>query len=80
MRAMPRANWPAKWVSCRPVLPSPKRREPWALDKALYRRRNEVERLFRRLKAWRRVFTRYDKTDVMFAAFITVVLTAEALR
>ena len=62
------------------VPPSPKRREPWALDKALYRRRNEVERLFRRLKAWRRVFTRYDKTDVMFAAFITVALIAEALR
>ncbi|MEC5214412.1 hypothetical protein RCH06_003337, partial [Polaromonas sp. CG_9.5] len=25
-------------------------------------------------------FTRYDKTDVMFAAFITVALIAEALR
>ena len=62
------------------VLPNPQRRQPWALDKALYRRRNEVERLFRRLKAWRRVFTRYDKTDVMFAAFITAVLIAEAMR
>ena len=62
------------------VPPNPQRREPWELDKALYRRRNEVERMFRRLKAWRRVFTRYDKTDVMFAAFITVALIAEALR
>ena len=62
------------------VPPSPRRREPWALDKALYRRLNEVERLFRRLKAWCRVFTRYDKTDIMFAAFITVALIAEALR
>jgi len=62
------------------VPPSPKRREPWPLDKAQYRRRNEVERLFRRLKAWRRVFTRYDKTDVMFAAFITLAFIAEALR
>ncbi|MEN9482339.1 MAG: hypothetical protein RJB37_219, partial [Pseudomonadota bacterium] len=26
------------------------------------------------------VFTRYDKLDVMFAAFITVALVAEALR
>jgi hypothetical protein len=26
------------------------------------------------------VFTRYDKLDVMFAAFITVALIAEALR
>ena len=62
------------------VPPNPKRREPWELDKALYRRRNEVERMFRRLKAWRRVFTRYDKLDVMFAAFITVALIAEVLR
>ena len=60
--------------------PNPKRREPWELDKALYRRRNEVERMFRRLKAWRRVFTRYDKLDVMFAAFITVALITEVLR
>jgi transposase len=36
--------------------------------------------MFRRLKAWRRVFTRYDKLDVMFATFITVALIAEALR
>ena len=56
-----------------PVMPpSPTRCEPWLLDKAQYRQRNEVERLFHRLKAWRRVRTRYDKTDVMFAAFITL--------
>ena len=59
---------------------NPKRKHPWTVDKQLYRRRNEVERLFRRLKAWRRVFTRYDKTDVMFAAFITASRIAEALR
>ena len=62
------------------VPPNPKRRQPWDYDKTLYRRRNQVERLFRRLKAWRRVFTRYDKLDVMFAGFITVALIAEALR
>jgi len=62
------------------VPPNPKRRQPWDYDKTLYRRRNQVERLFRRLKAWRRVFTRYDKLDVMFAGFITIALIAEALR
>ena len=62
------------------VPPNPQRKQPWTLDKQSYRRRNEVERLFRRLKAWRRVFTRYDKLDVMFAAFITVALVAEAPR
>ena len=62
------------------VPPNPQRKQPWSLDKERYRRRNEVERLFRRIKAWRRVFTRYDKTDVMFAAFITVAFIAEVLR
>ncbi len=62
------------------VPPNPRRKQPWGLNKQSYRRRNEVEWLFRRLKAWRRVFTRYDKLDVMFAAFITIVLIAEALR
>jgi transposase len=62
------------------VPPNPQRRQPWEYDKRLYRRRNQIERLFRRIKGWRRVFTRYDKLDVMFAAFITVVLIAEALR
>jgi transposase len=32
-----------------PVVPSrPQRLEPWQYDKAMYRRRNEIERLFRR--------------------------------
>lgn len=40
------------------VPPNPKLLQPWDYDKELYRRRNEVERLFRRLKAWRRVSIR----------------------
>lgn len=40
-----------------PVVPSnPNRLEPWEYDRAAYRRRNEIERLFRRLKAYRRIF------------------------
>jgi len=62
------------------VPPNPQRKQHWQYDKKLYKRRNCIERLFRRLKAWRRVFTRYDKLDVMFAGFVTVVLIAEALR
>ena len=39
-----------------PVVPAnPKRKQPWELDKPRYRQRNEVERLFRRIKAYRRV-------------------------
>jgi transposase len=64
-----------------PVVPPLKsRRHPWSFNKALYRRRNEIERLFRRLKGFRRIFSRFDKLDVMFGAFIHFALIAEALR
>lgn len=54
-----------------PVVPPKKnRRDPWKYDKEKYKRRNVVERLFRRLKEFRKVCTRYDKTDVMFLAII----------
>ena len=54
--------------------------EPWEFDRALYRRRNHVERLFRRLKGFRRIFSRFDKLDVMFLGFLHFALIVEALR
>ena len=62
------------------VPPHPKRRAPWEYDRVQYRRRNEIERLFRRLKAYRRVFSRFDKLDVLFVGFIVFTLIVEALR
>lgn len=64
-----------------PVVP-PKitRNEPWEYDRELYKRRNEVERLFRRLKGFRRVFSRFDKLDVMFAGFVVFALIVDSLR
>jgi len=64
-----------------PVVPPKSNRiEPWRLKKALYRRRNEIERLFRRLKGFRRIFSRFDKLDLVFTAFIHFALIVEALR
>ena len=64
-----------------PVVPPKENRlEPWEYDKALYKRRNEVERLFRRLKGFRRIFSRFEKLDVMFIGFIHFALIVEALR
>ena len=54
--------------------------EPWRYSKALYKRRNEIERLFRRLKGFRRIFSRFDKLDVMFMGFLCFALVVEALR
>jgi transposase len=62
------------------VPPNPNRLRPWKYDRVLYAKRNEVERLFRRLKAFRRIFSRFDKLDVMFLAFLHFALIVEALR
>jgi transposase len=61
------------------VPPKQNRRHPWQYDRVLYRRRNEVERLFRRLKGYRRIFTRFEKLDVMFLAFIHFALIVDYL-
>ena len=64
-----------------PVVPPLSTRvEPWTYNKAWYRRRNEIERLFRRLKGFRRIFSRFDKLDTMFMAFLCFALVVEALR
>ena len=64
-----------------PVVPPLSTRvEPWQYDKAMYKRRNEIERLFRRLKGFRRIFSRFDKLDVMFMGFLYFALVIEGLR
>ena len=62
------------------VPPRPQRLEPWSYNRALYRRRNEIERLFRRLKGFRRIFSRFDKLDLVFLGFLHFALIVEALR
>ncbi|MEP6717172.1 MAG: IS5 family transposase [Terriglobia bacterium] len=62
------------------VPPKSNRLEPWDYDRALYKKRNEIERLFRRLKGFRRIFSRFEKLDVVFMAFLSFALIVEALR
>ena len=54
-----------EWLKARrirAVIPSTAARTvPYPLDRAAYRRRNLIERLFGRLKNWRRIATRYDR-------------------
>ena len=61
----------AKKCGMIPVVP-PKshRKEPWEYDEELYKGRNVVERNFRNIKQFRRVFARYDKLDKTYNAFI----------
>ena len=58
-----------------PVVPPKKNRSsPWEYNKELYKRRNEIERLFRLLKGFRRIFTRFEKLDAMYIGFIRLAL------
>jgi transposase len=55
------------------VIPSKSnRRQPLEFDREAYKRRNLIERLFNKLKNWRRIATRYDKTRSSFLAFIMI--------
>lgn len=61
-----------------PVIPSIARRKPIIPhDHALYRLRNLIERMFARLKDFRRIATRYDKLARNFLA--GVVLAAAVI-
>jgi transposase len=62
------------------VPPKSNRREPWDYDRELYKKRNQIERLFRRLKGFRRIFSRFEKLDVVFLAFVYFAFIVEALR
>jgi transposase len=46
------------------------RRNPAPHDRAKYRWRNQIERLFNKLKNWRRIATRYDKTAQSYISFV----------
>ena len=61
------------------VPPKRNRKEPWDYDKEHYKQRNEIERYFLRLKRFRKIFTRYDKLDVMFSGFIYFVMVVDAI-
>ena len=59
------------------VPPKANRLVKWEYDRTIYKRRNEVERLFRRLKGYRRIFSRFEKLDVMFRAFLNFALIVD---
>jgi transposase len=62
------------------IPPKANRVQPISCDFHMYRWRHLVENFFCTLKAFRRIATRYDKTDESFAAMIHLVGSAIALR
>jgi transposase len=63
------------------VIPSlSNRKEPRVYDRERYKDRNLVERFWHKLKQYRRVATRYEKTDQNFLAFVHVASIMILLR
>ena len=54
------------------IPPKRSRSEPIPYDKDAYKERNLVERFFNRIKHFRRIATRYDKTALSFAAMVAL--------
>ena len=64
----------------RVVIPSRSdRKRARRLDRARYRSRNVIERWFGRVKGFRRVATRYDKTAVSYVGFVATAAMLVAL-
>lgn len=60
----------------RPVIPNnPTRKRFHPFDAEAYKQRNLIERMFCRLKDFRRIATRYHKLAVTFAAAVYLVAT-----
>lgn len=52
------------------VIPNrPNRKQPAPFDEEEYKQRNKIERFFNRMKRYRRLATRYEKTITSFLAF-----------
>ena len=74
MPATPFASTSGTWA--RPAIRSKQNEAPVACPEWIYTNRNYVERLWARLKEWRAVATRYEKTA---QSFMSVLCLAAAL-
>ena len=63
------------WQNAEPRPSSPPRKNrkvQYHYDKTVYRQRNIIERMFCRLKDWRRIATRFDRNIKNFIAAIAL--------
>jgi len=64
-----------------PVVPSRKgAKEPQPCPTYIYRHRNLIERCWSRLKEWRAIATRYDKTALCYAAGVAIAASLDWIK
>jgi transposase len=64
----------------RPAIPSRRNEAPVACPEWIYNNRNMVERLWARLKEWRAVATRYEKTASSFMGVLYLAAACDRLK
>ncbi len=64
----------------RPAIPTKRNEEPVACPEWVYNNRNVVERLWARLKEWRAVATRYEKTACSFMGVLALAADMDWLK
>lgn len=63
----------AQAINAEPVIPPrSNRKTSREYDKELYKERNLIERMFNKIKNFRRVATRYDKLAITFLSFVHI--------
>ena len=63
-------------LEIKPCIPGrANRKAPISYDVDLYKQRNRIERMFGRLKDWRRIATRYDRCAHTFMSAICIAAT-----
>jgi transposase len=69
------------WDSgARPAIPTKSNEAPIACPAWVYNNRNMVERLWGRLKDWRAVATRYEKTAISFMGVLCLAATLDWIK
>ena len=64
----------------RPAIPAKRYEAPVACPEWIYNNRNVVERLWARLKEWRAVATRYEKTASSFMGILCLAATLDSVK
>jgi transposase len=64
----------------RPAIPSKQNEAPLACPEWIYANRNHVERLWARLKEWRAVATRYEKSAQSFMGVLCLAATLDWIK
>ena len=67
-------------LGARPAIPSKRNEEQLACPAWIYNNRNLVERLWARLKEWRAVATRYEKTACCFMGVLCLAATMDWIK